>query len=396
METLYGSYLESSLNLRANMRNRKKSIILVDEPIENDHRVMQSLKKYDDYDLINCSDIYHTKVSLVSLYSNILSILLKSLLFTPFYWIRLKKKYNLKPKNILSGLKASIKASYKAEQIATYIKVKYDGQSIAFIHANDLMCGVVGMTLSKHFNAEFVYDAHEVEFHRNRKNSLLRVVYDILCEQRITKTANKIIVVNKPIKTLYMEIYNVPEYKMYIINNNHFTPYLKYSINSFKTNNDKVAIVYVGAGINGRKLESLSQECIKYQVSVYGFFLSETPQVAYQNNWILGSVNYLPDLLNLTKVKRLVVWCCTDDLCLSYRLSLPNKFFQAMALGIPVIAYKDTYLADIIIENNLGYVYNDNNFEDIINHLSNSEKYYGLLKSISLFQEKLFLENMEL
>ena len=50
------------------------------------------------------------------------------------------------------------------------------------------------------------------------------------------------------------------------------------------------------------------------------------------------------------------MWASTENICLSYRLSLGNKFFQAMALGIPLLL-QETYLADIVIKYKLGYVY---------------------------------------
>ncbi|MDO5769427.1 MAG: hypothetical protein Q4P13_07980, partial [Psychrobacter sp.] len=41
----------------------------------------------------------------------------------------------------------------------------------------------------------------------------------------------------------------------------------------------------------------------------------------------------------------------------SYRYALPNKFFQAQAIGCPIIAYDRTYLGSIILKYKCGLIY---------------------------------------
>ncbi len=378
------------------MKTDKKTIILIDEPLENDHRVLSATKAYPQHIIIDCSKFDESSHSVWKIVFYSISVLIKSFLIAPLYWSKLGSNYKLKPKSFISGLLTSMKARYKSEKLFNMIKEDYAHYIIDTIHANDLACGLVGMRLSKYFNAKLIYDAHEVEFHRNRKNSLLRVVYDMTLEQKVINVAEEVIVVNKPIKILYMDIYNISESKITVVDNNHFTPHMGYAMGMFNNNIDEIAIVYVGGGINNRKLESLGQDCAETDVKVHAFFLSKTTDCAYEYDWILGSTNYLPELLELIKKKRLLMWCCTEDICLSYRLSLPNKFFQAIAVGIPVITYKGTYLAEIVQKYNIGYIYDDQNFQEIINNIENREKYAELLHAVSLFQEKLFVEKLEL
>ncbi|HIQ27830.1 MAG TPA: hypothetical protein EYH42_04970 [Sulfurovum sp.] len=374
----------------------KKTIILIDEPLEGDHRVLKVINKYDSPIVIDCSKFEYNYSNFYDfIFRNIWTILYAGI-YAPVFWIKFYQKYHLKPDKIIRGLKASLRANYYADKTTNMIKSTYNNSEIDAIYANDLNCALVGIKLARHFQAKFIYDAHEVEFYRNRKNSLFRVVFDMLLEQKVINVAEKVIVVNKPIKMLYMDIYNIPESKITIVDNNHFSPHMGYAISMFNENMHEIAIVYVGGGINGRKLESLGQDCSQTDVKVHGFFLLKTPDVAYEYNWILGSTNYLTELLELIKKKKSIMWCSTEDICLSYRLSLPNKFFQAMAVGIPVIAYKGTYLAEIVKENNLGYIYDDHNLGEITEQLKDSKKYYTLLESISLFQEKLFVEKMVL
>ena len=370
----------------------KKNLILIDEAIESDHRVLATIKGYDQPIIFDCTKITLPKLKRLSN----LSIAIQTFISLPIYCFKLNASYNIKPNGIVKGLMTSIVAYSRSKKVASFLRKKYKKGMLKSIHANDFMCGMIGAQLAVYFNIDLIYDAHEVEFHRNRKNSLLRVVFDMLLEQKVINVAKKIIVVNRPIKMLYMDIYNIPESKINIIDNNHFAPHMGFANSMFNENINEMAIVYVGGGTNGRKLESLGFDCSQTDVKVHAFFLSRTPDIAYEHDWILGSTDYLLELLELIKKKRSIMWCCTDDICLSYRLSLPNKFFQAMAVGIPVIAYKGTYLAEIVRENNLGFTYDDHNFREITDQLKDSKKYYALLESVSVFQEKLFLEKLEL
>ena len=130
------------------------------------------------------------------------------------------------------------------------------------------------------------------------------------------------------------------------------------------------------------------------EINLFGFFLSESPRIASERPWVLGQKDYLPELLELIKNNRLAMWACVNNISLSYRLSLGNKFFQSMALGIPVIASKGTYLAEIVTKYELGYIYDNCNLIDIVSNIQNNNKYYYILQSIKKFQVKLFEEKM--
>lgn len=376
------------------MNKLKNILVLIDEPLDGDHRVLTSIAKMQNPTIINCLEVKDT-VNVFSILITI-NILFKSFLSSPYNLVLLYKSYNFTLKSFFIGLKTSIKTTYRALKIFNTLKKEYRSNNFQAIYANDLMCGIIGFYLARYFKIELIYDAHEVEFHRNRKNSFFRVAFDMYIERKIIEYSSSIIVVNVPILQLYQKIYNIQKNKINIIDNNHFKPCFNYSIEKYNKENKKISIVYVGAGINGRKLESLVQNNLLTKINLDGFFLSNIPKNALKNGWTIGSKNYLPELKELVKHKKCIMWCCVDNICLSYQLSLPNKFFQAIAIGIPVIAYKGTYLSEIVSEHKLGYIYDNNNLEDIVNNMKKDENYHNLLVSISIFQNKLFKENLEL
>lgn len=371
-----------------------KVLVLIDEPIEYDQRVQSILIHYPNALVFNYKKLSVKSINLSLLFIISLPLLLESLIYAPICWIKIFKKYKYYPRGFFTGVLKTFKLNYRIQQTVLYMKKNY--QDINLIYCNDLTCGLLGMKLANEFQCEYIYDAHEISLHRNRVNSFIRVACDYIIEKKIVKNCKKLVLVNQPTINVYTNMYNIPKSKVTIINNNHFAPYFKYAFSRFRSTITNAAIVYIGGGTNGRKLESLAEDAKKTKIDIYGFFMTENPKIAYQYNWILGSKDYLDDFLKLITEKRLVMWCCTEDLCLSYRLSLPNKFFQAMAVGIPVIAYKDSYLADIVTQYNLGYIYDDKNFIHIINEMEDTERYYALLKSIAKFQDKLFIEKLVL
>ena len=373
------------------MKSSKITLILTDEIVKGDKRVEKQLHFYKNAHVINCSSPKLSFTTKILSYIFILNTFILSL----FYWKRLYFRYKVKPNGLFSGLKRSCMTYTSRKMISNHIIRLYKDKDIELVHANDLQCGLIGLNIAKYFNCKFIYDAHEVEVHRNRKNGFLRVVYDILLEKQVVTVAEQTIVVNKPIKELYRDIYNIKPSNITIVDNNHFQPYMNYALDNFNRMKD-IAIVYIGGGVLGRKLEDLAVKSDKKAIPVYGFFMSDVPKIAYEFKWKIGSKDYIDEFLELVKFKQAVMWCCTDDVCLSYRLSLPNKFFQAMAVGIPIIAFKETYLAKIVSKYKLGYIYNDKNFQEIVDNLANKSKYYQLLKSVATFQKRLFKEKLEL
>jgi len=371
----------------------KFNIILTDEDINTDKRVQKQIISDLDCNVINCKNYVLTQGLIMLIQSA--RIFVKTIFFSLVYWQKLYFCYKIKPNGFFRGLKRSFMTYSSSKAISNNIINLYEKGDIELVHANDLQCGLVGLNLVKYFNCKFIYDAHEVEFHRNRKNGFLRVLYDILLEKKVIAAAEQIIVVNKPIKELYINIYNITPSKIIVVDNNHFQPYMNYALDNFNRMKD-IAIVYIGGGVLGRKLEDLAVKSDKKAIPVYGFFMSDVPKIAYEFKWKIGSKDYIDEFLELVKFKQAVMWCCTDDVCLSYRLSLPNKFFQAMAVGIPIIAFKETYLAKIVSKYKLGYIYNDKNFQEIVDNLANKSKYYQLLKSVATFQKRLFKEKLEL
>jgi hypothetical protein len=116
-------------------------------------------------------------------------------------------------------------------------------------------------------------------------------------------------------------------------------------------------LIYVGKGVIGRGLEALDGPAQSLGFEVFAYLL-DTPLPGHISGryWHHGPAAYEDSLLKLVRARRCMMWCCVSASAVSYRLATPNKLFQALAMGIPIIASPDTYLADLIREYGIGVV----------------------------------------
>jgi glycosyltransferase involved in cell wall biosynthesis len=221
------------------------------------------------------------------------------------------------------------------------------------IHAHDLYCGLAAVMAMPRGQGRLIYNAHELEIHRNRRAGWFRILIEHYFEQRVLHRADEVIVVNQAIADALRGLY--PESRPSVrIAHNDFYPYHPVP---HPDTAQRPAIVYVGKGVRGRQLERLDRPEKDVGFSVHGYFLGQVLPAGLSGcYWQSGPVEYEADLLSLVQSRRCLMWCCLDAHVLSYKLALPNKFFQALAVGIPVIASPGTYLAEIVERYRLGVV----------------------------------------
>lgn len=368
--------------------NTPITLVLTDSPIERDVRVTASLCECPGRPVIamDCSG----EMRRHSLKWEYLPELFSTILGTVSSGVGVcnlvRRQYGITFHSWFSGALASLKKYMSALKIANDLISQY--RTVGTVHAHDLCCGLVGARLSSARNAHLIYDAHEIEFHRNRRNSVLRTIIDASVERCVVSAAEEVRVVNKPIAELYRSAYPEYAYKIRVVTNNHFSNAIKLTTSACRPP-ENVSIIFVGEGVKGRSLDFLAHDAEKAGVKVHAFFIGEVPDVAPAHGWIIGLSDYIQGLLKVAGTHRCAMWCCVDDVCLSYRLSLPNKFFQALAVGMPVIVASGTYLADIVIQYGIGYIYDRTNFDEIA-YLMKTKDYDTKFDALNRFYELLY------
>jgi len=360
-------------------------IALVDEDIKHDQRVLTSLKTYRNVQVINCRYLREVNgFQSVIAYIKVIFFLVFG--FVKGFWLsrNIRQFYRFRFNSFAGRLITSLRNTLRAYKIVVEPNSKPD--DIVLIHAHDLYCGVIGAKLAKRLGAKFIYDAHEVEFHRNRKNSWLRSVFDWSVERHVIQAADEIRVVNARIADLYRLAYPGIDSRLRVVSNDHFLPH-SVDIEAI-SDSEHASIVYVGQGVKGRQLEQFASITKDSELSVHSFFIGEVPELAIDAGWIIGPRDYEDSLVALSKSQRCMMWCCVENLCLSYQLALPNKFFQALAVGMPVIVSKNTYLSEIVQKYKLGIVFDDHNSNLILNKIK-SEQFIEWVENIISFRNDL-------
>ncbi|MDD5177488.1 MAG: glycosyltransferase [Sterolibacterium sp.] len=364
-------------------------VVLVDEDIAHDKRVLAALVEYSGAKVIDCAskEVVSRTLS-IRTYLNGLKFLIIAALRGVAIWGLLRQQYGLQAKKWISGLDVSFRAFVRAQQVVSRLQTRMNG--VRLIHAHDLYCGVIGAELSRLTGAELVYDAHEVEFHRNRKNSWMRTAFDWVVEKQVIARASEVRVVNLPIADLYQRVHEPLADRLRVVPNNHFAIRLP-EVAQVPAPETGV-IVYVGGGVKGRQLECLAERAAEICLPVHAFFVGEVPEFAKASGWVVSGSDYEDELVSLVVSHRCMMWCCVDDVCLSYRLSLPNKFFQALAVGIPVIAAKGSYLAELVEANGIGAVFDGKNLVEII-QMMKSAQYEEWTAQVREYRETIAVEN---
>lgn len=324
----------------------KNSCVLIDEPIDGDHRVQATLRKHQVKNIVDISPNRIKKTALLMDLKSFVIMFRAILIALPIFF---------KAKKILSPYK---KTGFFSGSLAAWRNVRSaashgnDINECEEIYANDLYCGVVTL-FGAATTAHIVYESHEVQFHRNRKIGLLRILVELGLEKMILRRVSKLIVSNHVVLYLMQEMYaTLPPAK---VKYNDFYGHHAVVAPPFE---NKPSLVYVGKGLVGRLLETLDRSPGEVGAELFIYTLGmPLPKSLSGSFWYFGPQDYEPHVHELVMSRPCIMWCCHENSCLSYTMAVPNKFFQAMALGIPIVALQGTYLAKIIKNYGLGLIY---------------------------------------
>lgn len=340
------------------------AFVLVDGPVEGDFRLLRSIEALaGPVEVIDISRGPATdKPSRLRLAAGVALLVLRGLAASV---PRMRKivaavgKPNMgRP---LAGLPACLRWLGLALAASHELRRRPGLAEAAVIHAHDLYCGVAALAADPPPTARLVYDSHEFQIHRNRAAGLLRILIEAGLEQAVLRRADELHVVNNAIAGVMHDLYDMPAE-------------VRISLNDFYAHHPSCvppakglpALVYVGKGLLGRCLEMLDRPPQVLGFEVFTYFLgSPLPGHIDGSHWHQGPVAYQQPLLQLVRSRRCLMWCCLSTSSLSYRLATPNKLFQALAMGIPVVASRGTYLAELVERYGIGAVVGEGDLAEI-------------------------------
>ncbi len=263
------------------------------------------------------------------------------------------------------------------------------------LFANDLDTLLPNYLISKIINVPLVYDSHEyftgVPELENR--GFVKGVWKKI-EQFIFPKLKHVITVNQSIAALYQKEYGV---KLSVVRNvprsNEISSDKKELRIKYKLPNDKKIIILQGSGINVHRgaeeavLAMQHVEGVLFLIIGGGDVFNVLKEIIEKNN-----LHQKVELRNKVSNNELmeITFCCDAGLSLdkdtniNYRFSLPNKLFDYLHAGIPVIASDLIEVKKIILHYQVGKIISSHSPKDIadaINLLFENNAEYQNLKT---------------
>ena len=248
------------------------------------------------------------------------------------------------------------------------------------IHCHDLITLPIGIRLKKSIGCFLIYDAHEIFGYLLREakwplNWLAN--YFLWKERRIIQYVDEIITVNEYLMEYFSGITNKP---ITIIT--HCKPLQGMAYES--ANNNKFTIIYIRSLNKSRFIleaievvKELSDVCfiIGGLVGLSKYIYEIKRKISnVPNIYFIGPVPET-EVLSMTKNADVVV-CMFDPKDTYQRIGSPNKLFEAMVCGRPILVSRGTFVGELVNKEKCGLVvpYTKNDLKDAIVRLRDDSK----------------------
>lgn len=224
--------------------------------------------------------------------------------------------------------------------------IKY--RDVDIIHCNDLETLPIGIIIKKFFNKEalVIYDAHEYEINQIPNQSKLSIKLLYWLEKFLIKDADAVITVSESIASEYKKIYSISDPGV-VLNCPNYSEIKRNNIFRQKFGiSDKTKIfLYQGGLGTGRGIEILLDSFANLgdQNKVIVFMGSGPLEIkikeyqrGYKNIFYHDAVPP-SELLNFTSSADYGI-LFYENTCVNHNLCSPNKMFEYIMAGIPVIS----------------------------------------------------------
>lgn len=228
------------------------------------------------------------------------------------------------------------------------MKLYENGYTFDVVHCHDLDTLQTGVWLKKHLNIRLVYDAHEIfgyMIERTMPKFISMISFQI--EKILIKNVDQIITVNDPLKTFFSKITAVPIEIVMNCGELATKTYLPPNTTIF-------AVSYFGILDSSRMFPQIVEyvgTINNIQFIIAGKkarLYTEVEQVSrkYNNVIFLGSIPYHQIIEKTLHCNAIL--CMLDPSDKNNQVGLPNKIFEAMLTGRPVIVTKGLYYSELV------------------------------------------------
>lgn len=271
--------------------------------------------------------------------------------------------------------------------------IKLSGKNYHYIYANDLPCLKPALALKKFFNCKLIYDSHEIycetinQFFPAKTNMFKSFFFKTLIgfmkwigkrkEKKWIKYVDTFITVGQGLKNYFETQYNYSEIKILMnFPSKHSTSVTPINLKvQLNLKESSFLLIYQGNLNNGRGLHYILESMNWVNENVYlivlgdGVLRDELKSVALNNKLEnrIFFINAVPqkELLSYTKGADCGI-SLLESINLSKKLAAPNKIFEYINAGIPVIANK-SFETDIVFNKYQIGMLSDLNSKEIAN-----------------------------
>lgn len=269
--------------------------------------------------------------------------------------------------------------SRRFRHLATSIRMYKAAKNVNadIYHCHDLNTMLSGYLAAKKQKAFLIYDSHELYTERNTLTySRWQKIKDRNLEKFTIKRVNASITVNEYISELLEERYKIK--KPLVLMN---CPKSSNGSSSYLPNNkNKRIVIYVGAITFNRGIECLIDSAQYLDDNINIVLMGDGSQKFIQGiyerisdfgkNKIIHLQPVASDnVVNVIKSASLGI-APTQASCLSYLYSSPNKIFQYIQAGLPIIGSDIPFHRDVILGHKIGYIYESNSPKELANAIN--------------------------
>ena len=302
------------------------------------------------------------------------------ILIDPYFRITKKQTHN-KLKRILVSI---IRTLFMSTEVLLKITIKSLIFKPKIIHCSDYPFLPIAILLKSLTGAKVIYDIHELES-ETTGISKFNQVYVLMIEKLSWRFIDTVFYVSESIRKWYTEnigkinseiVLNSPELNVSEIKTNYLKEY-------FHLDNDSIVFIYLGLLSRDRGIEmalEVFKSNPKYVIVFMGHGEKEEEirkySSKYANIFLHPAVS--SDLVVPITSSANFGYCVLENTSLSVYFSLPNKLFEYVFSGLPVLASNFPDISDKVNNYNLGLVVDFNKdaiisgIEELIN--SDSKK----------------------
>lgn len=236
-------------------------------------------------------------------------------------------------------------------------------RDVDIIHCNDLNALPVGVLLKLFFNKKIkiIYDAHEHEsFRAGYSQSMQKITRFI--EARLICYADKVITVSPSIANDYNSMYGI-DIPTLILNTPFYKEQKKEDIfrKKFAIPQNNIIFLYQGGLQPDRGILEFAKfidgkKNMSYVIMGYGSLTNDVKAFVQKSTNVFYHEAVSPEvLLSYTKSADIGV-CIEKPICKSWDYALPNKMFEYLVSGLPIVVGGLQEMKKFVIEHKIGYI----------------------------------------